>query len=115
MENTVLLVTRYGLGTTRSEDGEFGLAMLDKLFHTVEKREQKPLAICFYTDGVRCVVEGSPALLGLQLLSGMGVRVVSCGTCLDHHGLADKVAVGEVGGMDGIVELIAGAGKVVTV
>jgi len=88
--------------------------MLDKFFHTVEKQEGKPRAICFYTDGVRCVVEGSPVLLGLQLLAGMGVKLVACGTCLERYGLRDEVAVGEVGGMDAIVELL-GADRVVTV
>lgn len=115
MDDTVILVTRMGLGTTRPEDEPFGVEMLDKLFHTIEKQENMPRAICFYTEGVRCVAEGSPLLMGLKLLHGMGVRLVSCGTCLANYGLTDRVAVGEVGGMDAIVGLLEGAGKVITV
>ena len=114
MQDTVIVVTRCGLGTTAPGDAAFGEQMLDKFFHTVEKRETKPRAICFYTEGVRCVCEGSPVLLGLQLLAGMGVRIVACGTCLQNYGLKDQVAVGEVGGMDAIVELLA-EGRAVTV
>ncbi|MHC4959738.1 MAG: DsrE family protein [Planctomycetota bacterium] len=115
MDGTVIVVTRCGLGTTRPEDDAFGVTMLEKFLHTLEKAPQKPRAICFYTEGVRCVIEGSPVLLGLQLLAGMGVRLVVCGTCLDNYDLADQVAVGEVGGMDAIVALMAGATNVVTV
>jgi hypothetical protein len=54
-------------------------------------------------------------LMGLRLLEGMGVRLVSCLTCLKHYGIEDKLAVGGVGGMDEIVDLLAGARKVITV
>ncbi|MHC4849479.1 MAG: DsrE family protein [Planctomycetota bacterium] len=115
MQDTVILVTRLGFGTTGPDHDEFGRQMLDKFFHTIEKQPKRPAAICFYTEGVRCVVDGSPVLLGLQLLAGMDVRVVSCATCLEEYGLRDRVAVGEVGGMDEIVRLIGAAAKVVTV
>jgi len=115
MDGTVILVTRPGLGTTSPGDEQFGSEMLDKFFHTLEKQEPKPKAVCFYTEGVRCVAEGSPLLMGLRLLEGMGVRLVSCLTCLRHYGLEDKLAAGGTGGMDEIVALLASARKVVTV
>lgn len=115
MQDTVILVTRPGLGTTRPEDQGFGVEMLEKFFHTLEKKTEKPRAICFYTEGVRCVVADSPLVLSLKLLEGMGVRLISCLTCLQRYGLEDRVAVGGTGGMDEIVGLLGGAGKVVTV
>lgn len=114
MDGTVIVVNRYGLGSTPGDD-EFGVAMLKKFLHTLEKEPTKPRAICFYTEGVRSVVEGSPMLLSLGLLAGMGVRVVSCRTCLEQYGIVDEVAVGEVGGMDDIVKLMARADCVATV
>ena len=108
-------MTGAGLGTTSEKDAEFGSAMLEKFLHTLEKTEPKPAAICFYTEGVRCVIDGSPFLLSLQLLEGMGVRMVSCLTCLDHYGVTDALAVGETGGMDEIVGLLSSAGKVIRV
>ena len=57
MDDTVILVTRGGLGTTRPEDEGFGVEMLEKLFHTLEKVSRKPKAICFYTEGVRCITD----------------------------------------------------------
>jgi len=115
MNGTVILVTHTGLGRTLPEDRPFGLEMLDKFFHTLEKLEEKPKAILFYTEGVRCVIEDSPLVLTLKLLEGMGVRLVSCRTCLEYYGLGGRVAAGGTGGMDEIVRLMDEAEKVVTV
>jgi len=112
---TVVLVTRYGFGSTKPNDEAFGIEMFDTFLHTLESRSEKPEAICFYTEGVRLVVEGSPMVGSLRLLEGLGVRLVSCKTCLDHYGLLDRVAVGGQGGMKEIVALMEAADKVVTV
>jgi len=111
----VVLVRQAGLGEVRPDDQAFGLEMLDLFLHAVEGQAAKLHAMCFYTEGVRLVCEGSPVLASLQLLAGMGVRLVVCGTCLGHFGLSDKVAVGEVGGMKDIVGLLMEAGHVITV
>jgi hypothetical protein len=115
MSKLVLLVTREGLGQVPAADRQFGLEMFDRFLHAFETQPLKPHAICFYTDGVKLVCEGSPALLGLRLLEGQGVRLIACRTCLEHLGLSDKVAVGEVGGMNDVVRLLTEADKVVTV
>lgn len=115
MGGTVVLVTGAGLGTTTESDAAFGRAMLERFLHTLEKTEPKPAAICFYTEGVRCVIEGSPLLMSLRLLEGMGVRIVSCFTCLDHYHLTDSLAVGGSGGMDEIVALLSTADRVIRV
>ncbi|MHC4339140.1 MAG: DsrE family protein [Planctomycetota bacterium] len=115
MRNSVVVVTRAGLGTTLPEDEKFGIEMLDKFFHTLETQPERPKAICFYTEGVKAVVEGSPLVLALKILEQQGVRLVACRTCLEYYGLSDKLAVGEAGGMPDIVGLMAGAGSVLTI
>jgi intracellular sulfur oxidation DsrE/DsrF family protein len=115
MSKLVLLVTREGLGHVEPTDRQFGLEMFDRFLHALESQPVKPHCICFYTEGVKLVCEGSPALLGLRILQGQGVRLVACRTCLEHFGLTDKVAVGEAGGMNDIVSLLTEADSVVTV
>jgi hypothetical protein len=115
MQDTVILVTRPGLGSTAPADAEFGREMLDKFFHTLERQPNKPKAICFYTEGVKAVVRGSPFEVGLKLLQGLGVRMIVCGSCVKQYGLEEKLAVGEVGGMPDIVKLMCEAHKVITV
>jgi sulfur relay (sulfurtransferase) complex TusBCD TusD component (DsrE family) len=73
-----------------------------------------PGAICFYADAVKLVVEGSPVLDLLRKLESKGVRLIICITCLQYFGLADKLAVGIVGGMHDIVLAQWMADKVIT-
>ena len=40
----------------------------------------------------------------LKKLAEAGVEIMSCGTCLNHYGISDKLAVGEVTNMYVIVE-----------
>ena len=115
MSKLVLLVTREGLGQVDPRDRPFGLGMFDRFLHALESAAVKPHSLCFYTDGIKLVCDGSPALLGLKILQGQGVRLLACRTCLEHFGLSDKVAVGEVGGMNDIVGLLTEADSVVTV
>jgi sulfur relay (sulfurtransferase) complex TusBCD TusD component (DsrE family) len=115
MNNTVIIVTRQGLGTTLPEDAEFGLEMLDKFFHTLERQPDKPAAICFYTEGVKLLLPGSAVELGLKPLQRLGVRIVACQTCVLQYGLEHQLAVGEVQGLVEIVQLMSQADKVITV
>jgi len=73
-----------------------------------------PKAICFYADGVKLVVEGSPVLDLLKQLESRGIPLLSCVTCLRHYGLAERVRVGVVGGMHDIVTAQWHADKVIT-
>jgi hypothetical protein len=111
--NAVVVIARHGMGTTGHGDEAFGVEMLEKFLHTLEGRDDKPAAICFVTDGVRTVAEDGAAAFSLRMLEESGVRLVSCGTCLDHFGLTDRVRVGQIGTMAEIVDLLADAGKVI--
>ena len=115
MPKLILLVTRDGLGQVNPPDKQFGLEMFERFLHAFESQPVKPYAICFYTEGVKLVCQGSPALLGLKILQGQGVRLIACRTCLEHFGLTEKVGVGSVGGMNEIVALLAEAETAVTV
>jgi hypothetical protein len=115
MKKLVILVTDEGLGRVDPADRQFGAEMFDRFLHAWEGQAARPAAICFYTNGVKLVCEGSPALLGLKLLQGMGVRMLVCRTCLEHFQMADKVKVGEVRGMNDIVALLSDADSVITV
>ena len=72
-------------------------------------------AICFYTEGVKLVVEGSPVLEQLQSLADRGVALLICQTCLNYYGLLEKVQVGTIGGMPAIVAAPWAATKVITI
>ena len=109
--NSVILVTREGMGSAE-------VALQHKLLETyltlLLKNATLPAAICFYTEGVKLVVEGSPHLETLAELERKGVRLLICSTCLGYFNLTDNVRVGIVGGMPDILEAQVRADKVIT-
>lgn len=72
-------------------------------------------------DVVGCVNHGiyltttpdGPALESLGKLAARGARIVTCGTCLDYHDRRHLLQIGEVGGMDGTVQMMATAERVI--
>ncbi len=111
-KKTVLLFTSYGLGNTA--DAELKLTLAQKFLTLIASADPLPAQICFYTDGVKLCVEGSPVLEELRALASKGVELVLCSTCLQTFGLTDKVAVGVVGGMGDIITAMMGADNTVT-
>ncbi len=108
---TVLLITRDGLG---SADVALQRKLLDTYLRLLLQNGTLPAAICFYTDGVKLVVEGSPLLERLGQVEQQGVRLIICSTCLSYFGLEEQVRVGVVGGMTDILEAQTRASKVIT-
>jgi hypothetical protein len=111
LDPTVLLFTRNGLGYG---DPELQLKLAGTYLRLLLEAETLPSVICFYTEGVKLVVEGSPVLEPLRGLEARGVRLVVCSTCLGFYALTDAVRVGIVGSMPDILEAQRRAGKVIT-
>jgi hypothetical protein len=109
---TVVLFTDDGMGHAEPELRR----KLPRIYFTMLLENNfLPAAICFYGDGVKLVVEGSPVLDLLRQLEEKGVVLISCVTCINHYNLAEKVAVGVIGGMHDIVAAQWHASKVITV
>ena len=109
--NTVFLFTRNGMG-----DAEPALQqkLITTYFKPLDENNILPAVICFYANGVRLVVEGSPVIETLKSLEAKGVRLVLCSTCLNFYNLVDQVQAGIVGGMTDILEAQRRAGKVIS-
>ena len=109
--DTVLLITREGMG---SGDAALQQKLLDTYLRLLIENKSLPAAICFYTEGVKLVVEGSSLLDRLSQIEKNGVRLIVCSTCLQYYGLSERVRVGIVGGMPDIIEAQINASKVIT-
>ena len=109
--STVILINHEGMG-------QANVILQHRLIGTylrlLLQNEMLPSAICFYTEGVKLVVDGSPVLEQLRSLEEKGVRMVVCSTCLNYYGLDDKLQVGVIGGMNDILEYQWKASKVIT-
>lgn len=112
MKNSVILINRFGMGEA---DPELQLKLIVTYLNLLnEDHSLRPNAICFYADGVKLAVDGSPALEALKALEANGVRLILCSTCLNFFKLIDSVRVGIVGGMTDIIEAQRLAEKVIT-
>jgi intracellular sulfur oxidation DsrE/DsrF family protein len=111
MQNSVILITNDGMGRA---DTPLQHILVGKYLELMLANGDLPAAICFYTDGVKLVVEGSPVLTQLATLEQKGVRLVVCSTCLNYFGLAESVRVGIVGGMGDILAAQTDAEKVIS-
>ena len=109
--NTLVMLTGDGMGRG---DQALRQKLLTTWLTLIQENKTLPGAICFYTDGVKLVVEGSPYLDLLRQLETQGVHLVVCTTCLKHYDLYDKVAVGTVGGMGDILSAQWTAEKLIT-
>jgi selenium metabolism protein YedF len=108
----LVLITNDGMG---KGDQALQHKLVKTYLRLLDESDTLPAAICFFTDGVKLVVEGSPVIDELKALEAKGVHLVLCNTCLNHYGLADQVQVGVVGGMTDIIEAQWRADKVITI
>ena len=92
---------------------ELGRTLMKGFLFAVSQLPVLPKTILFYNGGAHLTVEGSASLEDLKNMEAQGVEILTCGTCLNHYGLTEKLAVGGVTNMYTIVEKLAGAGKVV--
>jgi intracellular sulfur oxidation DsrE/DsrF family protein len=112
MPDTVVMITENGMG--HAEEA-LQLTLMGKYLELLAQNDELPAALCFYTDGVKLVCEGSPVLEKLRALETKGVRLIVCSTCLNYYSLAEEVKIGIVGGMPDIIEAQMKAAKVITI
>ena len=94
-------------------DDELGDVLIKAFIFALTQQDVLPDSVLFYNGGVKLTIEGSPVLEDIQKLADAGVEILSCGTCLMHYGLEDKLAVGEATNMYVIVEKQLQAGIIV--
>lgn len=109
--STVVIVNNDGIGATEEA---LRHRLMGLYLTMLEQNGLYPGAICFYAEGVKLVVEGSPVLEQLRRIESKGVRLIICSTCLQYFGLTEKIGVGIIGGMNDIVLAQWMADKVIT-
>ncbi len=83
-----------------------GRILMKSFLYTLSEKEPYPNFLIFLNSGVNLAVSGSESLDDLKKMENLGVKIVSCGTCLDFLEIKDKLEVGNVSNMYDIVEII---------
>lgn len=94
-------------------DEELGGMLLKGFIYALTETEVLPENIVFYNSGVFLTCENSKSLEDLIKLQEKGVKIYSCGLCLDFYKLSEKLKVGEVTNMYAIIEMMNNSTKVI--
>ena len=109
-KNLVIQVSSDAMG---AGSDELGRNLMKAFIYAVTQQDELPATMLFYNGGAHLTCEGSPALDDLKALAEQGVEILTCGTCLNHYGIADKLAVGEVTNMYVICQKLEQASNIV--
>lgn len=90
-----------------------GAILMRSFLKTLLDVETKPSRLILINSGVRLATEGSEVLETLGKLSEKGIEILSCGTCLDFHGLKGKLMVGKISNMYDIAQSLMEADRLV--
>ncbi|MGL4307832.1 MAG: sulfurtransferase-like selenium metabolism protein YedF [Cetobacterium sp.] len=100
-DNTVVVIASDVMG---DGDRELGTTLIKGFIYTLSEMENLPKTIIFYNKGVSFVSEIESTIKDLKVLESRGVKIISCGACLNFYGLQDKVQVGTISNMLSIIE-----------
>ena len=107
--NTVVYISS---GTMGRGDDELGAMLLSVFLDSLAQSKGHITHAIFVNEGAKLTIEDSPVLPQLQHLQQLDVAVLTCGTCLNHFGINDKLAVGSITNMVTIVELLSTAQRI---
>ena len=109
-KNTVVVLASATMGAGEEELGEI---LMKGFIYALSQQEELPATILLYNGGAKISCEESPSLEDLRSLEAQGVEILTCGTCLNHYGLTDKLKVGDVTNMYVIAEKMTQADLIV--
>ena len=95
-------------------DSELVKVLIKGFIYALSQQEELPKTILFYNGGACLTCEGSASLDDLKELEHRGVKILTCGTCLNFYGLSEKLKVGEVTNMYEIAETMSKASLIVS-
>ncbi len=92
---------------------ELGSILMRAFVKTLKQLDPLPECIVFANSGIRLTTEGSDLIADIKDLESSGVRILSCGTCLDYYDLKGKLEVGNESNMYEIATALATADRLV--
>ncbi len=94
--------------TMGNGDEQLSKKLLEGFIYSLTEQEENilPAYIVFYNKGVFLTANNKKTIEDLLVLEQKGVKMLSCGLCLDFYNLKDDLQVGEVTNMYKIANLL---------
>lgn len=96
-------------------DKELGKILIKSFIYTVEESGNLPDKMLFVNEGVKLVCEEGEILDDLKKLEEKGVKIASCGLCLDFFKLKESVKVGTITNMYDIYTTVKDSGHLIEI
>jgi selenium metabolism protein YedF len=94
---------------------DLGKILMKGFLYTLSETKPYPNFLIFLNSGVKLTTAGSESIEDLKKMENAGVKIVSCGTCLDFFEIKTKLEVGNISNMYDIVETIADSNNAVMI
>ena len=94
-------------------DSELGKVLIKGFIYALSQQDELPQTMLFYNGGAKITSEGSESIEDLKALEEKGVKIFTCGTCLNYYGLTEKLCVGEATNMYEITKKMTEASLIV--
>ena len=107
------LVAAIGASVMGQGDDVLGKVLMKSFIYALSQQDTLPQTVLLFNGGAFLSCAGSDSVQDLQAMAAEGVEILTCGTCLNHYGLTEKLAVGSVTNMYDIVERMTRAKSVV--
>jgi len=95
-------------------DEKLGVLLMSNFLSTLGEFVKEVSHILLVNSGVKLACEGSDKADSLVLLEEAGIKILSCGTCIKHFNLTDRVKAGQVSNMFTILQALTSADKILT-
>lgn len=96
------------LNEDRAGSGEVGEVLLSKFLSAFLQVDAKPYAVICVNKAVNLTTNrANPSFNALKGLEAAGVKILSCGSCLEAYKLVDKLGVGEISNAFEIADLLS--------
>ncbi len=95
-------------------DDELGQKLMINYVRTLKEMGPELWHLVFVNNGVKLTIDGSEVLPDLKAYEENGLKILVCGTCLDHFKLLERKQVGETTNMLDIVTAMQLADKVIS-
>lgn len=94
-------------------DDELGRKLMVNYLRTLGEMGPELWRLILVNNGVKLAIDGSEVLEDLKGYEAGGLKILVCGTCLDHFKLLERKQVGETTNMLDIVTAMQAADKVI--
>ena len=96
-------------------DPQLGRKLLKNFLQKLADSDVRVDAVGCVNAAVLLTSEGSEVIDSLKKLEQKGAQIATCGTCLAHLNLQDKLQIGGVGTMEQSVQVMATAERIIRV